>query len=80
MFHKWLIKQTKMCNMVDGVIWLIVRRECVDMFKGTPGIKVSVESVSLSLYTLILSSEGEKILSLESEASIENCVHQSANV
>ena len=34
-----------------------VKRECVDMFKGTPGIKVSVESLSLSLYTLFFLSE-----------------------
>jgi hypothetical protein len=55
------------------------------MFKGTPGIKVSVESLSLSLYILILIllSEREKILkilSLESKSSIENCVHQSLYV
>ena len=50
------------------------------MLKGTPGIKVSVESLSLSLYILILLSVREKILkilSLESKSSIENCVHQS---
>ena len=46
--------------------------------QGTPGIKVSVESLSLYLYILILLSETEKIHSLSgSESCIQSCVHQS---